>query len=256
MNYEITEHQNDVTYDVPQISFPSYEKYRNQALAIRDEISGVPVSQDNIKEVKKTLAGVRKISDRMNRARIDIKKAILANYEQFEAQVKEITGIIDDADHDLRSKVRMLDDLEREAKRDQLREIWDMRVSQYGEIEQWMPDAFDIWLQPKHLNKTTSIKNAEVDMTAWIDQTYQDMVTAQGMGEDYLYEYVRCRNLGEAIRNVKDRASFLETIDNVDEFLEDVNSDPVGRYTVFGAKDIALTDRLLNENEINYKKEN
>lgn len=256
MNFELTPKQNDITYTVPQITFPAYEDYKAAATEIAAYVADMPVSQDNIKDVKKTLASARKISDRLNRERIDLKKEILKNYSVFEAQVKEITGIIDTADGELREKVRILDDLEREAKRDQLREIWDKRVSQYGEIEQWMPDAFDIWLTPKHLNKTTTIKAAEADMVQWIDGTYQDMITAHGMGEDYLFEYVSCRNLGEAIRRVKVREEFMETIDDMDEFLEDVNQDPFATFIVIGVKDIALTERLLNENNINYKKEN
>lgn len=255
MNFEIKPIQNDVLYEIPQISFPAYEEYKNAATQVALYIKDMPVSQDNVKDVKKTLASARKITDALNRERIDLKKKILSSYTIFEGQVKEITSIIDEADSQLRAAVRKLDELEREEKRQTLREIWDKRISQYGEIEQWMPDAFDHWLTPKHLNKSTSIKSAEDDMKAWIDSTYQDLVTASGMGEDYLYEYVRCGNLSTAIQNVKDRQEFIDSIEDEDEFLEDVNSEPVGRYTVFGVKDIALTERLFHENNINYKKE-
>lgn len=255
MNFELTPKKNDVIYEVPQISFPAYETYKAAATEVANYIADMPVSQDNIKGVKKTLASARKVSDGLNRQRIDLKKEILKNYTIFEGQVKEITGIIDTADAELRTKVRALDELERQAKRDQLREIWDKRISQYGEIEQWMPDAFDIWLQPQHLNKTTSIKSAEEDMRGWIENTYQDILTAADMGEDYIFEYLQCHSLRDAIRRVKDRKEFIDSIDDMDEFLKEVNEDPMATFVVFGSKDIALAERLLNENDINYKKE-
>ena len=254
MEFELANY--DITYKPAKVNFPAYEEFKRKATEVAEYINDMPVSQDNVKEVKKTLAEARKLSNAINQERINIKKFIMQDYTAFESQVKDITGIIDTADRELRDKVKLLEELEKQEKRDQLRVIWDKRISQYGEIEQWLPDAFDLWLQPRYLNKSVTIKSIEDEMTAWIKQTWQDLVTAQGMGEDFLYEYTCCHDLGTAIRNVKDRVDYMNSINNTDEFLEDVNSDPIGRFTVFGTKDIALTERLLNENEINYKKEN
>ena len=35
-NLEIIERENDVTYEVPQVSFPAYEEYKEKAYAVAD----------------------------------------------------------------------------------------------------------------------------------------------------------------------------------------------------------------------------
>lgn len=256
MNFELKEINNDVLYEIPKVTFPAYQEYLEKAQMVADYISGMSVSADNIKEVKKTLADARRLTDRLNRVRIDMKREILQNYTLFEAQVKEIAGVVDSADKELRVKVRELDDMEREEKRQKLREIWDKRILHYGEIEKWIPDAFDIWLTPQMLNKSTSMKAAEESMVQWIEDKYSDILTATGMGDDYLEAYIRTGNLRDAIQWVKAREETLQLIHEDDDFLEDLTEKDTARFIVFGTKDIKLTEMLLNENGIEYRKEN
>ena len=117
MNLEIIERRNDIRYEVPAVSFPAYEEYMDKARQIADYIASVEVSKDSIKDAKKTLADARKLTDRLNGLRIDMKKQILQNYSIVEAQIKEISEVVNEADADLRAKVRELDELEREANR-------------------------------------------------------------------------------------------------------------------------------------------
>ena len=112
-NLEIIERENDVTYEVPQVNFPAYEEYKEKAYAVAEHIFHMDVTEENIKEAKQTLAKSRKLTDRLDRARIDMKKDILRNYTAFERQVKEIIAIIDDADREVRSKVKDLEEEER-----------------------------------------------------------------------------------------------------------------------------------------------
>ena len=117
-NLEIIEKQNDVTYDIPQVNFPAYEEYKEKAYAVAEYIYNMEPTAENIKETKTTLAKARKLTDKLNRARIDMKKAILQNYTTFEQQVKEITGIIDDADKEIRAKVKDMEEAERQRKKE------------------------------------------------------------------------------------------------------------------------------------------
>ena len=253
MKFEIEERKNDIQYTIPQVTFPAYEDYLQTAEDIAAYIRSMDVSSDNIKDIKKTLADARKLTDRLSRARIDIKKEILQSYVVFEGQVKTIAGVVDEADRELREKVKILEEAEREAKKEQLAGIWQKRVEIYPDIVKYIPDAFDKWLRPQHLNKSTTIKSAEADMTEWMENVDNNLNSASIMGEDYLYEYIRVMDLAEAINNVKDREKWMAEMsaEDIDELFEAV---PMATFTVIGKKDIELAARLLTENEIAYER--
>lgn len=244
---EIVEKQNDITYEIPNVNFPAYEEYKDKAQTIANYIGSMEVDADNIKEIKQTLAKARKLTDRLNRVRIDMKKELLRNYTVFEGQVKEIINIVDRADSELRTKVFELEEAEREQKQAVIYDIWKRRVEQYPIIETTMPDAFERWLSPKHLNKTTTMKAVEKDMTEWIQKTYNDMQTALGLGKEYLVMYGWKGDLAEAIEAVKSQKEVSEAVDSL------IDEDEVKEtFIVYGKKDIELTTMLLNDHNINY----
>ena len=244
---EIVEKQNDVTYEIPKVDFPAYEEYKQKAQMIADYISQMEVDPDNIKDTKQTLAKARKLTDRLSRIRIDMKKEILQNYTLFESQVNEIVGIVGDADRELRAKVKALEEAEREEKEQEIFNIWQKRVAPYPIIEASMPDAFERWMSPKYLNKTATMKAVEKDMTEWIQNTYNDMQTALGMGKEYLVAYGWKGNLAEAIEAVKTQK---ETEDRLNNLVDDDEAKET--FIVYGKKDIDLTKMLLNDHNINY----
>lgn len=250
MEFGIIEKQNDVTYEVAKVSFPAYEEYKEKAGEVAEYVRSIEVLPDNIKDAKDVLARSRKLTDRLNRVRIDMKKEILRDYAVVESQIKEITGIVDEADRELRGKVKDLDEAERKAKKEQIREIWEMRVANYPDIKTLIPDAFNAWLNPKMLNKTTSMKTVESDMTNWLEQTTRDMKAAEAISNECLVQYVTCLDLSQAIegaRHLEEAERYIEERDRMDEPVRSVAS-----FVVTGKKDIELAERLLYENEINF----
>lgn len=254
MELNLIEYKNDIQYQIPQVRFPAFETYKAQAEEISAYIRSLPVTEDSIKDVRATLAKARKLTDRLNRSRIDIKKEILSGYDQFEAQVKELCDIVGEADKELRKKVDLLDEMERKEKLSVIEEIWDKRIAQYDRIQKLWPYCFDLFFKEQYLNKTYSMKKIESEMVDWMEDTLSDIRTAEGLGEDYLYEYSVTCDLNQAIQNVKTRRAWEA------ERTEDNDDDPVteliATFTVIGAKDITLAEMLLKENDINYKKGN
>lgn len=248
---EIIEKQNDVTYDVARVDFPAYEEYKEKAYAVAEYIYNMEATPENIKETKATLANARKLTDRLNRVRIDMKKAILQNYTTFEAQVKEIAGIIDDADKELRAKVRDLDEAEREEKKKEIYEIWLKRVPDYDYdlMETVFPNAFERWLTPKHLNKSTSMKQVEADMTEWIRKTLDDIYAAKEMGDEYVEAYSWTEDLAKAIAEVHRREDALDALHGLTDPDEEEASQT---FVVYGWDDISKAEDLLRRNEIKF----
>lgn len=251
-NLEIVERENDVTYEVAKVDFPAYEEYKEKAYAVAEHIYQMDVTADNIKEAKATLAKARKLTDKLTRARIDMKKEILASYTEFETKVKEIIDIIGDADKEVRAKVKDLDEAEREEKKKALHELWLKRIPgyDYDTLNAILPDAFEKWLTPKHLNKSTSMKSAEADMTAWIQKTLSEIETVKGMGDEYVEAYAwNGGDLARAIQEVKQRAEFLEEFKVTKEEVEEESSQT---FIVYGDDNISKAEDLLTRNKIKF----
>ena len=250
-NLEIIEKQNDVTYDIPQVNFPAYEEYKEKAYAVAEYIYNMEPTEENIKETKATLAKARKLTDKLNRARIDMKKAILQNYTTFEQQVKEITGIIDDADKEIRAKVKDMEEAERQRKKEAIHELWLKRIPAYDYdlLNAVLPNAFDRWLTPKHLNKSTSMKSIETDMTTWIQKTLTDIETAKSMGDDYVEAYAWTGDLAKAIAEVHRREDALDAIHGL---MDPDEEEPSQTFVVYGWDNISKAEDLLRRNEIKF----
>lgn len=244
--YELQNLPSDgVKWKPAKIDFPGYEEYRIAAGEIAEFINNIELTTDNVKEVKKVLADARKVTDGLNRERINIKKAISTEYKDFESMVNSLIAIIDNADAKLRDKVRGIEEAEREAKREKIIDIWNKRVKHYR-IDQYFPDAYSLWLTPQHLNKSMSMKNVEADMTEWLEDTERAFETLDGMDDEYTVEYLNCWDLGTAIKAVNEREHRRELISGDDD-------ESVMQILIRGEKDITLTKLLLKENCINYE---
>lgn len=239
----------DVSFHVAPVSFPAFEVYKAQAQMVAAYIGSLEVTEDNVKDVRKELAKCRKVTEELKRRRIDIKNRILEEYGIFEGQVKELTGIVDAADSELRQKVRAMEERERQDKRERIHEIWEKRVGLYKVGKLAKDEAFESFLTPQHLNKTTSMKSVEKEMVAWLEQTEKDLDALAAMGQEYEAEYLTCFNLGLTISVVNARHQREQLVRQDHE--EDAPE--VAVFRVYGTKDIALTRALLKANDINFK---
>ena len=239
----------DVAFKPAQIMFPAYEFYKGQAEQIAEYVSKIEPTEANVKEVKKTLAQSRKLVKALSDRRIQIKRDLLADFSEFEAQVKEISGIVDAADATVRDKVRALEEAEREQKRLAILDLWNKRVGGYR-ICDLVPDLFDTWLQPRFLNSSTTMKTVETEMTEFLEQTEQAMNALDNFDEEYRVEYLGTLNLAEAIEAVRRREEVRDLVRGEPE----EETEETATFIIKGKKNIKLAEIVLSENEIDYVK--
>jgi hypothetical protein len=244
---------NDIQWSKADIEFKNFAYYKEQAEKVAAEIDSLVLTEDNVQAVKKRLAQARKVTDGLNKRRIEIKKDILSDYKVFEYQVKELQKIIDDADSRLRSQVRDLEEKERQEKKKDLERIWDERVRFYR-IHNYMsnPESFKLFLDPRLLNKSVPMKKCEEQMVSWLEQVEGDLDALSDYGPEYTVEYLNSLDLAETIKTVRAREEQQEAVAEARE--KDEDTVPVMFFTVIGEKDIKLTEMLLKENHINYKR--
>lgn len=236
----------EITYAPASITFNEFGTYKRKAMEVASYINSITLTEDNVKEVKSTLADARKLVNALEDRRKAIKKEVMAPYKTFEEQVKEITGIIDEADAALRSQVRALEEKEREEKKDRLIQLWDLRIMHYS-FNRFVPDAFERWLEPKHLNKSTSLRMCEDDMTEFMEKIEKDVSTIMYMEDssDIMEAYSRTLDMASAIEEVRRQKEYkAKAFEQVD----------TATFVITGKANITLTEKLLEENGIEYRR--
>jgi hypothetical protein len=246
MNFEVWDQScPDVSFEPAKVIFPAFEFYKKQAGAIAEYVQSIEVTDENIKDVKKELAQVRKVTDELSKRRIAIKREILTDFDVFEAEVKELSGIISSAEDELRGKVRELDEIERENKKAAVYELWYKRSSSYAAAG--IPEAVLHFLKPQHLNKSTSMKAIEKEMVEWLEKSEAEINTLRKMGDEYYIEYLKNPDMTQAIQAVDERNTLKEM------YLEnEENETATATFIITGEKDITLTEMLLKSNNINF----
>lgn len=248
-----------IIYTPGTVRFPEFEDYIAKAQAVAEVLDSTVLTEDNIQEVRLSLANARKIVNALETRRKEVKNAILEPYNVLEKQVKIITKIINEADDNLRTKVREMEEKEREDKKAVLRELWDKRISLYTFPEYISntsntSDPFDRWLTPQNLNKTYPVSNSERDMTAWMEQRERDCQSIMGMeAAGYIMDsYAASLDLASAISEGLARKRKVEEVNT--KVPESVH-EPCAIYYITGETNIQFVELLFKTNNIKYRKE-
>lgn len=241
--------EKSLTVQRGDINFVAYEKLKEEAEILANEIEKVEVTEENIKTNKKMLASVNKSLKILNEERIRVKKLILEPYDTFEKQIKEIEMIVRTADTRVREQVRELEEREREQKKEKLNDIWHKRISQYE-----LASVFNLhdWIEPKHLNKSESMTKVEQDMVDFLERSERDLMTIKSMdGSEIIANYyLKCKDLGMAIQSYKQSHEEIEEIKKV---MDDNQSEQVYTIIIFNEEDYRKAISVLEQIGINFK---
>ena len=236
--------QININFTLPDIKFEGYETCMKKAHEVADYIGGIELTEDNVQEVKQTLANSRKVVNALEDRRIAIKKQILEPYRTLELQIKSITQVVDDADSNLRSQVREMEEKDRARKQTELEDIWNKRIALYA-FNKYIDNAFEKWLQPEYLNKTTSFKKAEDEMVTWMERVEKDIAAVLAMSDskEIMAEYSNTLDLAGSIEAVKRQAEYKKKV---------FTAEDEATFIIKGKANIKLVEMLLKENSINY----
>lgn len=248
---EITplEMQQQILVTIGKIDFPDYLPLKQQALELAENIAGVQVDQENIKQSKKLLAEVNKRLKELEDRRIAIKKLMLEPYSGFEAQVKEIVQIVKEADEIVRQQVRQLEEQERLEKQNELEEIFNKRIQHYGFDDLF---SFGDFLQPRHLNKTVTIEATEKEMVAFLEKVEVDLCAMEHMANRWaVLDYYR---------QTKDLAASITLANEAEQRKQEINKSKVKKQAAnqkiaflvsvqcANQKELKLLEMILQEN--------
>jgi hypothetical protein len=247
---------NEIKLDVDQIVitpgsivFNEYKAIKNQAQKLADQIVKVEVNDENLKQSKKLLAAVNKRLTELEDKRKSVKKAMLEPYEVFEDQVKEIVGIVKEADAEVRKQVKDLEEAERQEKEDRLKQIFNERIKFYdfSKLVQ-----FNDFLKPEYLNKSKSINSIEEEMVQFLEKIETDIKVMNTME--------KAERIVSAYFSTFDVVQAIDQINKEDERTKEIEASgaikksPAEKIAfvlsvqVYNQKELKFLEMLLKEN--------
>ena len=267
MNDLMKRHDYDITTVQGEVIFSDYDNILAEAENLAEHVKQVHVNDENLKESKKLVSTMNKRVTEMNDRRKEVKNEILKPYASFEQQVKTIESVVRDAENHVRTQVRDLAEQERDSKRKEIADIFDMRIQHY-DFESIM--GFGDFIENKHLNKSYSVSKVEDDLVQWLETVRQDLQTIDKLSvgnepykNDLIMEYQSTQNISKTIDNIEkvyeqkrriaDQAKQRELQAKRDARKQEEQKDETEQYSItIDGKDKNCVIELLKRNDICY----
>lgn len=155
------------------------------------------VTEDAIAAAKTDKAKIRKISSAISEQRIAVKKRYLEPYQVFEANMKELSGMCDEASKNIDDQLKAFEEARKAKKRAELAEYFKNQ-----DPPQWL--TFERIENPRWMNVTFSFADAQKEIEQKIKVVRTDL---ESIGEfdaeftdEMLLEYKKTLNFSGAIQ--------------------------------------------------------
>ena len=151
------------------------DDYKNLVYDIDDD--------DQIKDAKKDRADLRKFNTVLDGKRKEMKKRVMEPYTTFESQIKELTGIVDEAIDNIDAQIKDYEEIKRNEKLEKVRRIYEEEI---GDLDRTIP--FEKVYQESWLNKTKTLKSIREEITNIRDKVDADLKLINAESSAYAFE--------------------------------------------------------------------
>ena len=159
--------------EVIEFNFKALKKEITEKAAL---YKNMVYTEDQIADAKKDRAKLNKFNDALSAERIEIKKECLKPYEDFEAKVKELTGIVAEAITNIDRQVKEVEEKKKAEKLEIIKEYFAMCLH-----PEWL--KFEQVFDSKWLNASVSLKKAQEEMVEKLGQIEANISTLQILPE-------------------------------------------------------------------------
>lgn len=208
--------QFEITTDLSPYTGASITTNKEAVKAYLEEVTApyktMIVADDGIAGAKKDLANLRKIVSSIEEQRKAVKKAWMKPYDNYDADCKELVGVVNEAIGNIDNQVKDFDRRKKEEKRERLSEFFDDHSYDVADFITF-EDIFD----SKWLNATFSEIDAANKIAEQIEDIREGLDTIRSLESAYeaamLSEYAKSHNLSKALAEGKR----LEAIQKAEE---------------------------------------
>ena len=162
------------------------EQIKSVVSEITEQYEGLTYTEEQLQDAKKDRATLNALKKDLSDRRIMVKKALMAPYDVFEAEVKEVVAMID-------KPIMMIDkqvnEYEEKAKREKEGALIEYFNSDVGELGEFL--KFEMIFNPKWLNKSISLKTCKDEISAEISRTSDELVMLERTIEEKYRDYAK-----------------------------------------------------------------
>lgn len=189
-----------VTQNAGTISF-NFEEIKEQLSAEMAYYKGMLFTEETKKEAKETVAALRKLKKEVSDRRIEIKKAYLKPYDDFEAKVKELDALINEPIAFISEQVAEFERRRVEEKKKLIDEIYAGIMAEHDFVAEYLP--LDRIYDSKWENATTTQKAITEAIADRVERMERDLYTIREMQSEFedkgLAKYKSTLELADAI---------------------------------------------------------
>lgn len=140
--------------------------------SITEKYNGRIYTDDDITDARTDRAELNALKNTISDSRIRVKKAIMAPYDQFEAEVAEVTNLIIEAVKPIDEAIKTHDENQKADKKKQLVAYFDSIIGNLAESV-----TFERVFDPKMVNASTSMKKAKEGIADGVQQIRTNIET-------------------------------------------------------------------------------
>lgn len=193
------------------ISFENFEELKKQLNGYLEQYREARFTEESKAFAKGVVSELRKLKKAVNDRKIEVKKAYMQPYEEFEARTKELMSLIDEPIGLIDSQVKAFEEKRIEERKQLIQEIYKKMI---GELEEYAP--LDRIYSTKWENASTSKKKIETEMEQTLSGIYMDIQSLKLMrvGTDVIeYALGKYKGGDTAVEAMRKANEFAELMD-------------------------------------------
>lgn len=187
----------DLDKALPQSIAFNFEEVKTWLTENLASYKSMVVTEDEIGAAKADKAKISKLSKTISEQRIAIKKRYLEPYNDFEAKMKELSGMCDEAAKNIDVQVKAFDEKRKTEKREELKAFFESLNQQA-----WL--QFERIENPRWMNATYDMETAKSDIQQAVSTIAENVATITEAGGEFeseiFLEYQKTLDLGAAMR--------------------------------------------------------
>lgn len=180
----------------------NFNQLKGQLAASLEAYTGLVVTEDGIKGAKEDRAKLNKLREALETKRKEVKKRCMAPYDDFEARVKELVGLVDKPIAAIDGQLQQFENTRRENKRKEVLAVYEDTV---GELRDILP--FEKVWRDEWANATVTMKKireAIVSLEAKVASDLEVLSTVEGEFVDAVkVKYLEALDLNAALTERK-----------------------------------------------------
>ena len=179
------------------------EEFMELVASITEQYEGLTYTEDQMKSAKADRAKLNAMKKAISDRRIQVKKAVMEPYTKFEAEVSEVTALIDKPIAMIDGQIKEYEDRTKEEKKAALKKHFEEIAADLEGIL-----TFDRVFDQRYLNVSVSLNKAKADIQEKVDRVHTDIRSLEGFCEEkYLTiakdAYIRTLNVSDALAEAR-----------------------------------------------------